>query len=130
MSKTIKIEDMGKEISKILQEYAAATEETCEKAIVATSKETVKKLKQTSPKDKGDYAKSWTYGNNPRKRRQKGLRTKVIYNKKFYMLTHLLEKGHKKRNGGVVSAQPHIGPAEEFASDTVYRKIKEGIARQ
>lgn len=126
-NKTVKIDDLGKEIAQIFQEYAKATEETCQKAVVETCKEAVKELKANSPKDHGNYAKSWKYGPSPFK---KDKLAKIIYNKEHYRLTHLLEKGHKKRNGGTVPGQPHISHAEQNAEKTVLRKIKEGISRQ
>lgn len=127
MAKTVKIDDMGKEIAKTFQEFAKATRETCEKAIDETCKETVQELKQNSPKNHGNYAKSWKYGPSPFK---KDKLAKIIYNKEHYRLTHLLENGHKKRNGGAVEGQPHIAPAERHAGDLAVQKIKEGIRNQ
>lgn len=127
MSKSVKIDDMGKEIAKVFQEYGKATQETCVIAVKETCEETVKQLKSTSPKDRGNYAKSWKYGPSPFK---KDKAAKIIYNKEHYRLTHLLEKGHKKRNGGMVPGQPHIKPAADEAEKMVLKKIKEGIKRQ
>lgn len=127
MSKSVKIDDMGKEIAKVFQEYGKATQETCIKAVKETCEETVRQLKATSPKDKGNYAKSWKYGPSPFK---KDKAAKIIYNKEHYRLTHILEKGYKLKNGGEYTAQPHIKPAAEEAEKIVLKKIKEGIKRQ
>ena len=127
MSRSTKIDDMGKEVAEIFQEFAKATNATCERAVKETCEETVKELKNTSPRDKGNYAKSWQYGPSPYIKDKKA---QIIYNKKHYRLTHLLEFGHKKRNGGAVTGEPHIAPARDKAENILVKKIKEGIARQ
>ncbi len=127
MSKKIKIDEMGKEIAQIFREYAKATNETCVKAVKETCEETVRQLQSTSPRDHGNYAGSWKYGSSPFK---KDKAAKIIYNREHYRLTHLLENGHKKVNGGMVPGKPHIRPAAEKAERIVLQKIKDGIKRQ
>ena len=107
MSSTIKSDQLASMITKYLgevtDEATAALEETKENL----AKEGVKKLRATSPKDRGDYAKNWT-----RKKTKKG---QIIHNKQPQK-THLLEKGHAKQNGGRVAAVVHIAPIEEELS--------------
>lgn len=88
------------------------------------AKEGVSELKATSPKStgkdrSGTYAKSWT-----KKKRGK----KIIIHNKEYQLTHLLEKGHAKVNGGRVAARVHIEPVEkklqQSAEHTFKKKLK------
>lgn len=104
MSSTIKIDQLANEITKCLNQYTDDVTEVLEETKVNLAKEGVRKLKTTSPKDKGDYARNWTH-----KKTKKG---QVIHNKR-YQLTHLLEYGHAKRNGGRVAAVVHIAPVEE-----------------
>lgn len=100
----IKPNDLDKEIRQALADYTEEVEEALEKVIDNLAKEGVRELKATSPKRDGEYAKNWT-----RKKKKRGY---TLYNRK-YQLTHLLEKGHAKQNGGRVEGIPHIAPVEE-----------------
>ena len=101
-----KITNLSDEIIKCLNDYTDEVEEALEKTKEKLAEEGVKELKKMSPKKTGKYSKGWNFKN----RRGKV----VIYNKKHYRLTHLLEKGHKKRGGkGTVAAIPHISTVEK-----------------
>lgn len=73
----------------------------------------------------GSYAKSW---------RAKVIKQsfsvyeKIVYNSSHYRLTHLLEKGHKGRNGKRVAPVVHIAPQEAKAihdyENNLIKKIK------
>lgn len=101
--------DISKMIAKSLEEYTTEVVKGIDEDAERVAEETVKELQASSPRRKGgsgDYAKSWA-----KKRNEKG--KWVVYNKDHYRLTHLLEKGHAKRNGGRVAPQVHIKPVEE-----------------
>ena len=51
----------------------------------------------------------------------------TVYNKKYYRLTHLLEKGHAKRSGGRVPAQVHIAPAEEVTKKKFVQDVEAAV---
>lgn len=117
----MKADDLGKAILKELQNYQKEVQEDMDKV----ADEVVEKLKNESPKSNrksgGAYASSWV------KSKDKG---KIkIHNKEHYRLTHLLERGHTKRNGGRTKAMPHIAPVEQFAIETVHKKIEERLGR-
>lgn len=100
----VKINDIAKEITKQLETYSRVLNKDVEQITDEITKEAVQELKDKSPKNKGDYARNWT-----RKKAQGGY---VLYNRK-YQLTHLLERGHAKVNGGRVPGKAHIRPVEE-----------------
>lgn len=119
----IKPDQLMSEITKILDEYQDATIGVMKKAVDKSAKEAVDSLKTDSPKRTGAYAKSWTSKKD--KQLNKWAYAKIVYNKKHYRLTHLLEKGHKTVNGGFVAARPHIAKVEQEAIDTLVKEIKD-----
>lgn len=118
------IEDLNSEILKELQRYSNLLEDDLQQAIADSSKELVQDLKNHSPVRKGpaggDYAKGWAI-------KKKGKLRNIVHNKTDYRLTHLLEKGHAKRNGGRVAAQVHIAPAEQRAIADFLERIERAI---
>ena len=51
----------------------------------------------------------------------------TVYSPSHYMLAHLLENGHAKRNGGRVAGERHIGPAEEHAREQLIGDIEKAL---
>ena len=113
---------MGKAIAAILDEYQDVTVDKMKAAIDKVSKDAVRELKSTSPKRTGAYAKDWAAKNIPQTKAV--AYQKTVYNKKHYRLTHLLEKGHRKINGGMVAARPHIAKVEQEAIEELVKEIK------
>jgi hypothetical protein len=111
--------NLANEISRALKTYTAEVTEGMENAKEEVAKETVKVLKRTSPRLTGDYAKGWS--------RKKVGTAQVVYNRTDYQLTHLLEHGHAKVNGGRVPGIPHIGPAEKKAIDEYTKRVEQVI---
>lgn len=132
MSKTIKPDQLAKEIEQALADFAGVTEEACDKGVSETAKEAVEALRNAHPAGSGDYG-SWD------KRYNKGwkvMQTKTdkryhrkatIHNATDYQLTHLLEKGHAKVNGGRTRAFPHIAPVAEKCEDELVQNIRKYI---
>ena len=71
--------------------------------------ETTLKLVCEIHKRTGDYKKSWKVKTT----KGKGFVSCIIHNATDYQLTHLLEKPHLKRNGGLTTPKVHIAPVEE-----------------
>lgn len=116
------------QLAEILDGYDKEVREAVEKDIEKVAKDTAKKLKQTSPKESGEYAKNWAVKNDRRSK------TTIVYNKApTYRLTHLLEKGHVVRNQygewGRTNAEPHIAPAEQEAVADLVKKVEEDIEK-
>ena len=112
------------QIENILEEYDADLKKTTNSVMDKVSKESVQKLKNTSPKRSGEYAKSWT---KKKIKGSGGIDTVIVHNKK-YQLTHLLENGHivrnKKGTYGRTSGIKHIAPVEEWAIDEFPAEIE------
>lgn len=118
----IKIDALGKEVAKVLEEYRDTTVEKMKEAVDKAAKEAVNELKPTSPKRTGKYAKGWT--SKADKQANQWAYSRTVQNKDRYYLTHLLEKGHRKINGGRVAGRSHIEQAEQDAIETMVKEIK------
>lgn len=115
-----------------LNKYSAGVTDLLEESIKEVSKESVKKLKQTSPKRTGEYSKSWAY-------KQEIGRLKVgavVYAKApKYRLTHLLEKSHLLRNGKRTNPEKkkggkvHISPVNDWAQEEAIDRFISKVER-
>lgn len=125
----VKADEFANAVNKVIQDYEGATITVMQNAVDKASKEAVKKLKSSSPKASGAYAKSWV--SKKTKMANKWAYEKTVYNKEHYRLTHLLEKGHRvvgSKNGRVwVDARPHIETVEKEAIETLVKEIKENV---
>ena len=120
----LKVDELAAAVNDIMAEFQGLTQDALIEAVDATAQDVVSDLRNTSPKNTGAYAKGWT------QTKLKGGRlqySKVAYNRPHYRLTHLLEYGHAKVNGGRTAAQPHIAPAEEKAVRDFEKRLREGI---
>lgn len=121
----ISVDHLTEAIMTELNDYAKhSTEEI--KAIVSEVGKTVKAdIQAASPSRTGKYQKSWTV--KKIKENSNSLHL-VVHSRNRYHLTHLLEFGHAKRNGGRVSARPHIAQVEEKAVEMLEERIKEVLS--
>lgn len=117
MGKTGSIDIQMKEL---LNEVSKEAREAGANGIKKIAKESVTKLRNTSPKKTGSYAKGWAAKKN-------GDMNIVVHNKTDYQLTHLLENGHiiknKKGTYGRTNGIKHIAPVEEWASEALPEEI-------
>lgn len=110
-----KTQSVAAQLENILDEYDDRLKEETNSAMDSVAKQCVSKLKNTSPKKSGKYARSWT------KKKTKGIGgiDDVTVHNKQYQLTHLLENGHiirnKKGEYGRTRGIKHIEPVEQFA---------------
>lgn len=118
-------ESIAVQIQKILDEYNEDVKQAANQSIEKVAKEGVSKLRATSPKRKGKYARGWGL---KREGGIGGIITVIIHNKTAYQLTHLLERGHVIRNKkgiyGRAPAHPHIKPVEEWAINELPAEIE------
>lgn len=97
------------EIADILDEYSNDIQEAITERAIKVAKQGANDLKANSPKRTGDYKKGWRV----KTAKGKGFVSCIIHNATNYQLTHLLEKPHLKRNGGLTTPKVHIAPVEE-----------------
>lgn len=112
------------EVNDILNEYSTDIQEAIINEAQTISKQAVNELKNTSPKRTGKYAKGWRV----KTEKGRGYIECIIHNATNYQLTHLLEKPHLKRNGGITTPKVHIQPVEEKAINE-YQKNVENIIK-
>jgi hypothetical protein len=119
--------DLERAVRDILQDYSVEVSKAAAEAVQEVAKEATKKLRQTSPKRKGRYAKGWTG------KVEKTATTvdATVYGKTgTYQIAHLLEHGHARRGGGRnVGGIEHIKPVEEWAIKEVEKRIREKVER-
>lgn len=125
MARKIRFQELEIEIVKELKAYSDEVAEGTIKAVKNVAKDTVQLLKSTSPRDPRNtgvhYASGWTSKIEFESRDDIRIR---ILNRTKPQITHLLENGHAKVNGGRVDGRPHIRPAEQAAADKLEGAVK------
>lgn len=125
------INNLDKAFMDILDAYKNATDESVKKAVTKVGKECVKELKNAHPTRSGKYG-SWnaynsTWAVTQTKRDKREHHEATVHNTKHYQLTHLLENGHAKVNGGRTQSFPHIAPVAEKAEERLINAIKDEV---
>lgn len=123
----ISIDNLDTEIEKTLSRYSSRVTEKVKKAVEQVAKEVNKEIKTDVPfKNRtGRYIRSFrikTTYEGPFNR----IKTWYV-NPPYSNLTHLLEKGHEKVNGGRVRAYPHISKGEQYAEKRMLELTEEAI---
>lgn len=118
---SIPVDRLADELAKTLKAYTKEVEAGIEAVIDETAKECAAELKATSPKRTGKYAKGWGV--------TKQGTARIVWNKKFFRLVHLLEKGHAKRGGGRVAGTPHVAPAETKYVEKLEKRVVEVVEK-
>ena len=112
------------QMQKLLEQVDKDIQKAMDESMKQVAKESVSKLKNSSPRKTGKYARGWT----TKQIDKNGI---VVHNSKHYQLTHLLENGHVIRNKygtyGRTSGIKHIQPVEQWASDELPLRIMEKI---
>ena len=124
----IKLDDLDKAVAEILETYKDDLVMDFNAAASLAGKTAVQELRRTSPRKTGAYAKSWTYKSTLYP--ATGFATTTVYARApHYRLTHLLENGHAKVNGGRVEGIPHIKPAEQNAIKKFEQLVTEAVKK-
>lgn len=129
-------ETLTVQMDKILDEYSNRVQNVTNVAIARVSRECVKKLRDTSPRKTGDYARGWSVKKMTPKNGGK-IAEIVVHNKTEYRLTHLLEnkrlianRDHQGNYQTYGDTSPghgqhiHIKPVEEWANEELPIEIE------
>lgn len=121
----MKTNNLESAITSILRDYTDDVIDDVKELVDEVSNEALQLVKQNAPKNKGNYKKSikvtTTYESMTEKKR-------VIHAKEpHYRLTHLLENGHAKINGGRTKAHPHWKYGDELIKRELPKRVKKRL---
>lgn len=115
---------LDKTLSQILREYADEVTEDTKEVIDEVTKEAKKIVKKHAPVKTGKYKRSIkskvAYESLTEKRN-------VIFSKGYGNLTHLLENGHAKINGGRTESIPHFSYGQDYIEENLLKNINKKI---
>lgn len=117
----VSVDGLADAIAAELAAYEQEVTDGLKTEVRSAANEAKRDIRDGSPTLSGDYRKGWA--TKVQYESVDDIRVRV-YNRKEYQLTHLLENGHAKVNGGRVAAQPHIMPAEKKAEEKLLKKVK------
>ena len=120
MADKVKISGLENACTQALNDYRKVTFEALKKAVDKTTKKTVDAIKGRAPRKTGKYAGDWSSKKMEESSVSYG---RIVYNRKHYQLTHLLEHGHvikgylaKRTTKTSTRAFPHIPSDDETES--------------
>ena len=122
------IDGMSSAILKELKDWSEELTEDIKTEVKDAGNKCRDDIAMNAPKDTGKYAKSWA--SKVSYESDKDIRVTVYAKPYYHALTHLLENGHAKVNGGRVAARPHIKPAEERMASQLVNDIKTRVTRK
>ena len=146
-SNKVSVYNLSSAIMKALTDYKSDIDDDVKELADQNTKKARDELKSISPKAKkkvylrkfssgdsdvqmpGSYAKSWSMKNGTK---AEDIYSKVVYNKDYYRLTHLLEFGHAKRNGKRnpgTKKIPHIRKTEDKYREKFKQELEQRIRR-
>lgn len=128
MANSYTVEEFALAINQAMQEFAGAVDYDVwyvTEKVADQAKENVKaNIRSSGIRGTGAYRDSIKVRDLKSK---KLLRQKIVYSDKHYRLTHLLERGHAKLNGGRTRAFVHWAPAEQKAINDFVTELREAI---
>ena len=121
-------ETISVQMRKILDAYEDRVENVYEVSVSRVSREAVQRLRNTSPKKSGSYARGWSL---KKVKSRANVTDVIVHNRTDYQLTHLLENGHvicnKKGEYGRTRPIKHIAPVAEWAENELPNDIERGL---
>jgi len=116
--------EVTKQLSGYAEELKADLGDVFE-MMANTALNEIKAASQTAGFDDRRYSKGWV--KEVQLNKVTGIYHATIHNRKYYRLTHLLEKGHAKTNGGRTRAFPHIAPTQDKIDRLLVEEIEQAI---
>ena len=126
----VSIDGFEKAVDEIVKEYGSEVAKDTNEVVQEVAEEAQKKVRQLAKSKFKRFHKRKPYVN--------GWRLKVdwtrfgieatVYNANKPQLTHLLENGHAKVNGGRVDGRPHINPVNEWVQEEVVRRVEKRLS--
>jgi hypothetical protein len=113
-------------LKRTLDEYSSDVAEAVAEAVNEAGKTALSTVKDKSPVKTGKYKKSWKMKTETAGTDSRSV-TATVYNQDYPYLTHLLEHGHQKVNGGRVEGRPHIAPAEQAAQEDLIARVEKAV---
>ena len=124
----IKPDQLTSEITKQLAGYAEQLKADLGDVFDGVASKALTEIKTASQNagfEDRNYSKGWAKVVQLNK--VTGIYHATIHNRKYYRLTHLLEKGHAKTNGGRTRAFPHIAPTQDKIDRLLVEEIEKAI---
>lgn len=123
MSNRITPNEFRKAINDLLDEYGDEVANVMESTIKEVAKDATKELRNSGSFNNitGKYRRSWS---NVVTVENLTVKARVYAKSPEYRLTHLLEFGHAKQNGGRTKAFPHIEPVNRWVGDEVISRLE------
>lgn len=127
----IELDGLEKAVNEILDEYGAEVNAQVAEVVPDIAKEAAKQVKANAlakglKRKKG--GKHYVNGWKSQVETKRLTVTAVVYNSTKPQLTHLLENGHAKVNGGRVEGRPHIAPVNEWAEKELIERIERRLS--
>lgn len=120
----VKSNEFALYVTKMLEEWDTSVMYAVNVAAKETAEEAAEMLHSAGDFKGKKYRKAWTVTSRQKSR---GDVEQVVHNKKEYRLTHLLEFGHAKQNGGRTREFPHIAPVADKCPEIFERKLRDMI---
>lgn len=123
MAEKIAAVNFASAVKKILGEYGQDVSDAVNDSVETVAKQATQELKGAGTFRGSKYRKSWSF----EVKKKTTYTDATVYNKRHYRLTHLLEFGHAKQNGGRTRAFPHIAPVNDKVEEMFEKELKARI---